>query len=186
MYNSVPHLKRRLYREFQWDTNVAYETRKKVDNTLFVSNRRHAKGLEFPFVICITKNISNSIPYRNSLYTMLSRAFLRTYMIMAKAQEEQYKTQFSAGIKDVLENACIITEKPTSEQEAKMNKRLLDFKQTKPLYDRILEALLDLKLPESNANKVLDFVSQSNKTLGGDKELREFINKLVSMGLIDG
>lgn len=186
VYNSVPHLKRRLYSEFQWDTNVAYETRKKVDNTLFVSNRRHAKGLEFPFVICITKNISNSIPYRNSLYTMLSRAFLRTYMIMAKAQEEQYKTQFSAGIKDVLENACIITEKPTSEQEAKMNKRLLDFKQTKPLYDRILEALLDLKLPESNANKVLDFVSQSNKTLGGDKELREFINKLVSMGLIDG
>lgn len=85
-----------------------------------------------------------------------------------------------------MENACIITEKPTSEQEAKMNKRLLDFKQTKPVYDRIVDALFDLKLPSSDASKVLEFVSQSKKTLGGDQELREFINNLVSMGLIDG
>lgn len=186
IYNSVPQLKRSLYSNFEWETNVAYETRMKVDNTLFVSNRSHAKGLEFPFVICITEKINNSIPYRNCLYTMLSRAFLRTYMIMPKSQKKQYQTQFSDGIKNVLENACIITEKPTSEQEAKMNKRLLDFKQTKPVYDRIVDALFDLKLPSSDASKVLEFVSQSKKTLGGDQELREFINNLVSMGLIDG
>lgn len=185
IYNSVPLLKQRLYREVEWETNIAYETRKKVDNSLFVSNRRHAKGLEFPFVICITKEINNSVPYRNSLYTMLSRAFLRSYMIMPESEKKQYQSKFSSGIKNVLENACILTEKPSFEQRSKMNKRLLDFKQTKPLHDRIVEALLALGLPETNANKVLDFVSRTKKVLGDDNELRKFVKELASMEFID-
>ena len=185
VYNSVPLLKQRIYSEFEWDTNVAYETKKKVDNALFVSNRRHAKGLEFPFVICITNEIKKTITYRNSLYTMLSRAFLRTYMIMPISQKTEYETKFAAGVKNVLENACIITHKPTKEQEENMKRSLLDFKQTKPIHDRIREALLTLGLPESNIDKVFDYVRQTNKILGDDNELQRFIKNLGEMGFID-
>ena len=178
-------LKKRIFSEFEWDTNVAYETKKKVDNSLFVSNRRHAKGLEFPFVICITNEIKKTITYRNSLYTMLSRAFLRTYMIMPISQKTEYETKFEAGVKNVLENACIITHKPTEEQEENMKRSLLDFKQTKPIHDRIREALLTLDLPESNIDKVFDYVRRTNKILGDDNELQRFIKNLVEMGLID-
>lgn len=185
VYNSVPLLKQRIYSEFEWDTNVAYETKKKVDNALFVSNRRHAKGLEFPFVICITNEIKKTITYRNSLYTMLSRAFLRTYMIMPISQKTEYESKFEAGVKNVLENACIITHKPTKKQEENMKRSLLDFKQTKPIHDRIREALLTLGLPESNIDKVFNYVTQTNKILGDDNELQRFINNLVDMGFID-
>lgn len=185
VYNSVPLLKQRIYSEFEWDTNVAYETKKKVDNALFVSNRRHAKGLEFPFVICITNEIKKTITYRNSLYTMLSRAFLRTYMIMPISQKTEYETKFEAGVNIVLNNSCIFTNKPTKEQEEKMKKSLLDFKQTKPIHDRIREALLTLDLPESNIAKVFDYVRQTNKILGDDTELQRFIKNLVEMGFID-
>ena len=185
VYNSVPLLKQRIYSEFEWDTNVAYETKKKVDNALFVSNRRHAKGLEFPFVICITNEIKKTITYRNSLYTMLSRAFLRTYMIMPITQKTEYETKFEAGVKNVLENAFIITHKPTKEQEENMKRRLLDFKQTKPIHDRIREALLTLDLPESNIDKVFDYVRQTKKIFGDDNELKRFIKNLVEMGFID-
>lgn len=185
IYNSVPLLKQKVYSEFQWDLNVAYETRRKIDNTLFVTNRRHAKGLEFPFVICITKQISNSITYRNSLYTMLSRAFLRTYMVMPKTFESEYKNVFEPGINKVLSEGIILTETPTKEQEKNMKRRLLDFKQTRSWHERITSALLALNLPEDNATKVLDIVTQSKKNLGEDDELQKFILELVKLELID-
>lgn len=185
VYNSIPLLKQQLYNKLQWDVNVAFETKKKIDNTLFVSNRRHAKGLEFPFVICITKQINNSVTYRNSLYTMLSRAFLRTYMILPKSYELTYKGQFEAGITNVLKNGLIITEKPTVEQENAMNKRLLEFKQTRSWQERIASALLALGLPEDNISKVVDFAKQSKNNLGEDDELKKFIEQLANLGLID-
>lgn len=185
VYNSIPLLKQQLYNKLQWDVNVAYETKKKIDNTLFVSNRRHAKGLEFPFVICITKQISNSITYRNSLYTMLSRAFLRTYMIMPKSYQQIYQEQFESGIDCVLKDGLIITEKPTIEQENAMNKRLLEFKQTRSWQERISAALLTLGLPEDNTSKVVEFAKQSKNNLGDDDDLKKFIEQLAKLGLID-
>lgn len=185
VYNSVPLLKQRVYREFEWNTNVAYETRKIIDYSLFVSNRSHAKGLEFPFVICITEKIDNSVKYRNSLYTMLSRAFLRTYMIMPQSEESGYINKYESGIANVLKKGCIITSKPTEEQEEKMKKRLLDFKQTKPMLDRIRDAVLSLGLPEDNTNKIFEFVTRTKNSLGDDNELKKFIQKLVEMGFID-
>lgn len=164
---------------------MAYETRKIVDNSLFVSNRSHAKGLEFPFVICITEKIDNSVKYRNSLYTMLSRAFLRTYMIMPQSEKTEYINNFEDGISTVLQNACIITRKPTIEQVEKMKKRLLDFKQTKPMLERIRDAVLTLGLPEDNSNKIFEFVTQTKHSLGDDEELKKFIQNLIEMGFID-
>lgn len=116
---------------------------------------------------------------------MLSRAFLRTYMIMPESQKTEYQNKFERGINNVLKKACIITSKPSKEQEEKMNKRLLDFKQTKPILDRIKEAILTLGLPEDNTNKVLEYVTQTKKRLGDDNELRSFIQNLVAMGFID-
>lgn len=185
VYNSIPLLKQQLYNQLQWDVNVAFESKKIIDNTLFVSNRRHAKGLEFPFVICITKQIIESVSYRNSLYTMLSRAFLRTYMILPKSYEHIYKEQFESGINNVLTKGLIITEKPTENQEKAMNKRLLEFKQTRSWQERIATALLTLGLPEDNISKVVEFAKQSKNNLGEDEELKKFIEQLANLGLID-
>ncbi len=44
-----------------WAVNKAYESKSKVDNTLFLSNKNNVKGLEFPFVICVSKSIKKVI-----------------------------------------------------------------------------------------------------------------------------
>ena len=50
--------------QFEWKTNVAYETKHTAKDSVFISNRNNVKGLEFPIVICITKKIHSTISYR--------------------------------------------------------------------------------------------------------------------------
>lgn len=185
IYNSVSLLKQQLYIQLEWEANIAYESKRKIDNTVFVSNRKNAKGLEFPFVICVTKKINNLIHYRNSLYTMLSRAFLRTYMIMSRSYEEEYNKEIKKGIENVLSTGSIKTEKPQEEQIQLMKQRLLEFKQTRSLAERIEAALLFLELPVDNISSVLKYADKSKKKFDNEQELQNFIKNLVNAGLID-
>ena len=58
-------------REVGWKVNKAHESKRKTRGSLFVSNRYNVKGLEFPFVICVTQEIFSSYGYRNALYMTL-------------------------------------------------------------------------------------------------------------------
>jgi len=58
-YSSADKLEQSIPREFGWEVNKAYETKENCLGKLFVSNRNNVKGLEFPFVICVTKKLSN-------------------------------------------------------------------------------------------------------------------------------
>ena len=102
-----------------------------------------------------------------------------------KSYEHIYKEQFESGINNVLTKGLIITEKPTENQEKAMNKRLLEFKQTRSWQERIATALLTLGLPEDNISKVVEFAKQSKNNLGEDEELKKFIEQLANLGLID-
>lgn len=61
--------------ELGWTINKAYESKHTIKDTLLISNRNNVKGLEYPFVICVTKGLVGSAHYRNSIYTMLTRSF---------------------------------------------------------------------------------------------------------------
>ena len=58
---------------FKWDSNKAYESKHTIKDTLLISNRNNVKGLEYPFVICVTKGFVSkcSIP-KFSLYDAYS------------------------------------------------------------------------------------------------------------------
>ena len=47
------------------------ETKSATEDSVYITNANNVKGLEFPFVICITKKILGQHKYRNSLYTCL-------------------------------------------------------------------------------------------------------------------
>lgn len=87
---SVPRL-------FNWKVNKAYETKEKVKDTLFLSNKNHVKGLEFPFVICVTRDISRSHSYRNSLYMMLTRSFIRSYLLLGD-RDDRLQAEIEQGL----------------------------------------------------------------------------------------
>lgn len=67
---------------FNWETNKAYESKKPMPNAVLISNRNNVKGLEYPYVICITESIIDNHQYRNALYTMLTRSFIRSYLLI--------------------------------------------------------------------------------------------------------
>ncbi|WP_252369313.1 ATP-binding domain-containing protein, partial [Escherichia coli] len=71
-----------------WKVNKAYETKEKIKDTLFISNKNHVKGLEFPFVICVTRDIIKSHSYRNSLYMMLTRSFIKSYLLLGDGNKD--------------------------------------------------------------------------------------------------
>ena len=64
-----------------WECNIGYESKQRIPNKVFITNTNNIKGLEFPFVICISNQISNSYFLRNSLYMSLTRSFLESFLI---------------------------------------------------------------------------------------------------------
>ena len=51
IYSLAPRVEQALVHELQLETNIAYETKQKENDSVFITNRNNAKGLEFPFVI---------------------------------------------------------------------------------------------------------------------------------------
>jgi superfamily I DNA and RNA helicase len=86
-------LESQIPQKFGWELNKAYESKSSsMDNTIFYSNKNNVKGLEFPFLICIANYISNAKHERNALYMLLTRSFLKSYLITDRnADIEKFK-----------------------------------------------------------------------------------------------
>ena len=69
--------------------------------------KSNVKGLEFPFVICISYNVVDSESYRNSLYMTLTRSFLQTYFIMSNYDQEMINIM-QARVNEINENNSVI------------------------------------------------------------------------------
>lgn len=82
-YKTADYLERRIPIHFGWEVNKAYETKQSIQDAVFISNRNNVKGLEFPFVICVARKLSRVHGYRNSLYMMLTRSFLKSYLLVS-------------------------------------------------------------------------------------------------------
>lgn len=58
IYTWANLIENRVNVRFKWDSNKAYESKHTIKDTLLISNRNNVKGLEYPFVICVTKGFS--------------------------------------------------------------------------------------------------------------------------------
>jgi len=110
MYQIVDVLERIIYSKFNWDINKVYETKKQIKDNLFVSNNNNVKGLEFPFIICIIDNLKNDLKFRNSLYMMLTRSFIQSYLLIKNSDKIE---SIKSGLKNINENGYIKTKIPT-------------------------------------------------------------------------
>lgn len=88
VYNYVEYFCAHLRTLIEWDVNNAIKSKQSINNQLFVSNINNVKGLEFPFIICISNAIKYDASYRNSLYMTLTRSFLKTYFVVGKIEDE--------------------------------------------------------------------------------------------------
>jgi len=107
-------------RELGWLVNKAHETKRRVSGQLFISNKNNVKGLEFPFVICVSKNISNGYVYRNSLYMTLTRSFLQSRMIVSAELNQDILPRISDGLSRINEEGKIEVMPPNDEEKARI------------------------------------------------------------------
>lgn len=184
IYNIVPQIKEMIFKTYEWDTDVAYETKKKEINKLFITNHRNVKGLEFPFVICYTKRIMNNIPYRNLLYTMISRSFLRTYLVIDSAGSDSINSDMRQGIKQIMEEGCMELKKPSVEEKENMERLRLEYQQTRSLKDRLDPIISKYRIPGNSISKLLEFIKTSSKPLDEDSDLENFVVSLKKLGLL--
>lgn len=143
IYDYIPKVQRLLYQSCKWETNIAIETKKKEKGRVFVTNRNNAKGLEFPIVICISSKLKRSISYRNTLYTMLTRSFIRSYLIVSE-KDNGITEDMLRGISNTLKNKDITVKAPSEDDKVKMHRWMVNAKRVESLKDKIDRAFKEL------------------------------------------
>lgn len=120
MYSLADMLEDSLYENFGYEVNKAYESKRNRKDTLLISNKNNIKGLEFPFVICIASKLDvASYMYRNAMYMMLTRSFIKSYLLVPSLSNENILLKLNKGIEQInTENSMTVI--TPSEQELKI------------------------------------------------------------------
>jgi superfamily I DNA and RNA helicase len=128
IYNYIDNLAIHIGNEFGWISNRAYENKRKIENTIYISNTNNVKGLEFPFVICLTAGIQNTYKYRNILYTMLTRSFIQSYLLVTNDKNLESNLE---GLKINNQNRYIKTIEPTDREKSEIKSKVLKINKNK-------------------------------------------------------
>lgn len=135
-YLLADKLEQIIPREIGWEVNKAYESKEKKLDSVLISNRNNVKGLEFPFVICITSDLRKSYSFRNALYTMLTRSFLQSTLIITKPQDANFVAQIKQGLANINENGQIVVAEPTEEEKIRIRTTIQQRESKLSLYDQ--------------------------------------------------
>jgi len=179
MYEIADILEAIIPDKFGWDVNKAYESREKIANTLLISNHNNVKGLEFPFVICIIDTLKNDLKFRNSLYMMLTRSFIQSYLLI-KESDNIHRIQ--TGLNEINLNKHIKTTKPTEEELKTIKETIIQYnsKSNKSWKDFLQDIFEECKVEKFENKKILEDMINQNPSLkmNFDREkLTDFVYK---------
>lgn len=181
IYDCFPKVERLLYDSRNWEANIAFETKKKEKGKVFVTNRNNAKGLEFPIVICITSGLKSTIAYRNTLYTMLTRSFLRSYLLVS-SKRNGISYDIINGIEETLKNKKITVKAPSASERESMHKWMITARRVESLKDRIDKAFMELGIFDLKTKENIEAAINVEKFKDADyKKILQLIEALKEM-----
>lgn len=128
IYNYIDRLEFDIGNSLGWSVNKSYESKEKITNSLFISNKNNVKGLEFPFVICITASIVDNYRYRNTLYTMLTRSFIQSYLLVKNNSGLDVQ---KTGLNYINNKKYIKTIEPSDEEKESIKNTIIRLKNEK-------------------------------------------------------
>lgn len=175
IYNYAEELERAIGMNLGIECNIAYESKKTEKDKILISNRFNVKGLEYPFVICITKKILRDKSYRNTMYTMLTRSFVRSYLILPKGDKNGFTKDMYDGGQKIMKDKKIVVTAPTPKEQDEIKAWIKGGKKALSLEDRINLIFEELQIEDSN---VKDTIRQSLMGIpikNNDNKLRELI-----------
>jgi superfamily I DNA and RNA helicase len=131
-----------------WQVNTAYSTKQTKENHLFLTNTNNVKGLEFPFVICISRKITDSYTYRNSMYMATTRSFLKTFLVIDEQENSQENLKpIIDGLHQINNTGKIITKEPSTSEKDQIRMQLEKTSKDKNLQDFIISVYDELSIP---------------------------------------
>jgi superfamily I DNA and RNA helicase len=159
IYNYFDTLEFEIRSQLEWEVTKSYESKSKVDDTIFISNKNNIKGLEFPFVICVTAKIKDDLKYRNTLYTMLTRSFIQSYLLVQNDTNLEVQIH---GLDIINKEKCIKTIIPTDEEREDIRKTILKLKEELNISfeDFLTEIFNDLKIGSKERKKLKKMMSE--------------------------
>lgn len=176
-YQLASHLEILIKEKFGWDVNLGYETKNKLKNSLFISNRNNVKGLEFPFVICIAQNkLSLSLQQRNSIYMMITRSFLTTYLIMPNSDSDQIKV-LQDGINNINDSGVLSTTEPSEEEKELLRNAIINNnKVNKSSYELSEQIMDEMNVPKEKRETLHNMIQAMNTDTFDEEKVRELVN----------
>jgi superfamily I DNA and RNA helicase len=164
-----------------WDYILAHETKDITSERLVITNRNNIKGLEFPFVFCITKKIIRDHNYRNTIYTMLSRSFLRSYLIVQKDDDNGLTEEMKKGAENILKNKNMVVKIPTKEEIKEIKQDFGIQHQSKSLRERIETLMRKYDIPIDKIDYVVENVQTLPNKAPNDDQLEKLISALKGL-----
>ncbi|HCX2603548.1 TPA: DEAD/DEAH box helicase [Staphylococcus aureus] len=115
-YNLANMISSMIEREYDWETQKIYESKYKnrQRDKVFISNQNNVKGLEFSFLIGIVLDkITDNIDIRNTLYMMMTRSFLTSYLLLDNLNNVIVE-KYGPLLNEIIINDKAVIEKPDS------------------------------------------------------------------------
>ena len=160
---------------YDWKAVKGYETKEFSNDEVFISNRNNIKGLEFPFVICIVNGrVSNDIDSRNTLYMMLTRSFISSYLIIENngfmVNNSDFIKKYKEAADQIQHNECITVDEPDESEKKAQNQKLLIManEKKKSLKEIVLSAISGYNFKDGVKKAIVDCVNESFKEKDGN------------------
>ncbi len=186
IYGLADRLEQVIPREIGWEVNKAYETKRRTPGTLFVSNRNNVKGLEFPFVICVTERIWSSYAYRNSLYMTLTRSFLQSFVIIFSDKTTSPLLEIQKGLRIINNEGFIKTTPPSLKEKDRIRTAIKYSNSNLSFFDfaqMIFEEIGVLPIFRENLLDALKKVTGEDFDKENVKEIAEYLYKKMHRGM---
>lgn len=170
-------LEQLIPRHLGWTVNKAHESKRREKDTLFISNKNNVKGLEFPFVICVTEKIVSTHGYRNALYMTLTRSFLKTYLVTSAESNQTILPSIENGLSYVNTTGAILANTPTDDEKQGIQTRIRYTDTSISFYDfmeRIFDELDVLPIARPNLLEAIRRVTGEEFDYEKVKELVAF------------
>ena len=175
IYDYIDTLCYTIPQQLNWDVNRAIESKAKKDDAVYITNPNNVKGLEFPFVICITGSLKTSYRYRNILYTMLTRSFIQSYLLF---QNDAGIDVQKKGLEVINKERLIKTIEPTTQEREEIKNTLVKLqKESSISYKEFLTRIFDeLKIKKKYRDKFEKALMQTEIEKFDKEETAKFIN----------
>lgn len=174
-YKIADRLEYQIPRIYGWNVNKAYESKRCIKDTVLVSNRNNVKGLEFPFVICVTSEIKNSYSYRNALYTMLTRSFLQSTLLITSVLSEKLLGQLNSALSEIYTTGHMKVQEPSEEEKKKILTNIQNSDIGKSLYEIFTEKCQQLNISMDGQKKLFEAFNKFSEDVVDRDDIHNWI-----------